>query len=107
MSQSSTLFIELLLTHRDKLQPLQPQSSTMRARAQLIAHRRRVVGDTVRITNRLTSTLKHSFPQVLHWFQEKDTAIFCDFLRRWPTLKAVPRARRATLETFFRAHHVR
>src|SRR5215831_1863901 len=103
----AALQLELLLTHRDKLQPLQPQSPTMRALAQLIEHRRRVVGDKVRITNRLTSTLKNYFPQVLHWFQEKDTTIFCDFLSRWPTLKAVQLARRATLETFFREHHVR
>src|SRR5215831_5241121 len=103
----AALQLELLLTHRDKLQPLQPQSPTMRALAQLIEHRRRVVGDKVRITNRLTSPLKNYFPQVLHWFQEKDTTIFCDFLSRWPTLKAVQLARRATLETFFREHHVR
>ena len=103
----AALQLELLLTHRDKLQPLHPQSPTMRALAPLIEHRRRVVGDKVRMTNRLTSTLKHYFPQVLHWFQEKDTAIFCDFLSRWPPLKAVHLARRATLETFFRAHHVR
>jgi transposase len=74
--------LELLLTHRDKLQPLQPQSPTMRALTQLVEHRRRVVGDTVRLTNRRTSTLKNSFPHVLHWFQDKDTAIFCDFLSR-------------------------
>ena len=103
----AALQLELLLTHRDKLQPLNPQSPTMRTLEQLVAHRRRVVGDKVRITNRLTSTLKNYFPHVLHWFQEKDTAIFCDFLSRWPTLKAVQLARRATLETFFRAHHVR
>jgi transposase len=103
----AALQLELLLTHRDKLQPLQPQSPTMRALAQLVEHRRRVVGDKVRLTNRLPSTLKNYFPQVLHWFQEKDTTIFCDFLRRWPTLKAAQLARRATLETFFRAHHGR
>ncbi len=101
------LQLELLLTHRDKLQPLNPQSPTMRALEQLVAHRRRVVGDKVRITNRLTSTLKNYFPQVLQWFQDKDTHIFCDFLSRWPTLKAAQLARRTTLETFFRDHHVR
>jgi transposase len=99
--------LALLLPHRDKLRPLNPPSPTMRALAQLVAHRRRVVGDKVRITNRLTSTLKNSFPQVLHWFQDKDTLIVCDFLSRWPTLKAAQLARRATLETFFRDHHVR
>jgi transposase len=101
------LQLELLLTHRDKLQPLQPQSPIMRALDQLVEHRRRVVNDKVRITNRLTSTLKNYFPQVLHWFQDKDTPIFCDFLSRWPTLKAAQLARRSTLETFFRDHHVR
>ena len=62
----AALQLELLLTHRDKLQPLQPQSPAMRALAQLVEHRRRVVGDKVRITNRLTSTLKNYFPHVLH-----------------------------------------
>src|SRR5262252_3937531 len=103
----AALQLELLLTHRDKLQPLNPQSPTMRALEQLVAHRRRVVGDTVRITNRLTSTLKNYFPHVLQWFQDKDTPICCDFLSRWPTLKAAQLTRRTTLETFFRAHHVR
>jgi transposase len=59
------------------------------------------------MTNRLTSTLKNYFPHVLQWFQDKDTNLFCDFLSRWPTLKAAQLARRTTLETFFRAHHGR
>jgi hypothetical protein len=37
----------------------------MRALAPLVEHRRRVVGDTGRITTRLTSTLKNAFPQAL------------------------------------------
>ncbi len=100
------LQVEILLKHRDKLTPLSPQSSSMRALAQLVEHRRRLVGDKVRQTNRLTSALKNYFPHVLQWFQDKDTVLFCDFLSRWPTLKAVQLARRATLEGFFRAHHV-
>jgi transposase len=103
----AALQLALLLTHRKKLQQLKPQSPAMRALAQLVAHRRRVGGDTVRLTNRLTSTLKNYFPHVLPWLQEKDTRIFCDFLCRWPTLKAAQLARRSTLETFFRDHHVR
>jgi transposase len=99
--------LALLLTHPDKLQPLTPQSPAMRALAQLVEHRRRVVGDNVRILNRLTSTLKNSFPHVRHWFQDKDTVLFCDFLSRWPPLKAAQLARRSALEAFFRDHHVR
>src|SRR5262245_1522089 len=101
------LLLELLLKHRDQLSPLQPQSPTMRALEPLVEHRRRLVGDKVRITNRLTSTLNNDFPHVLPWFHDKDTTIFCDVLTPWPTLKAVQLARRSTLERFFRDHHVR
>jgi hypothetical protein len=101
------LQLELLLRHRDKLKPLVPQSPEMRALAQLVEHRRRLVGERVRITNRLTSTLKMYFPHVLQWFPHKDTMLFCDFLRQWPTLNAAQLARRRTLERFFHQHHVR
>lgn len=98
---------DLLLTHRDTLQPLQPQRPTMRALAQLVEHRRRVSGEKVRITNRLPSTLKNYCPQELPWLQEQNTLIFGAVLRRWPPLNAAQRARRATLGTFFRDHQGR
>jgi hypothetical protein len=101
------LQLELLLKHRDQLTPLKPQSPAIRALEHLVEHRRRLVGDKVRTTNRLTSTLKDYVPHVLQWFHAKDTAIFCDFLTQWPTLKAAQLARRSTLERCFRAHHVR
>jgi transposase len=101
------LQLELLLQHRDKLKPLNSQSPAMRALEQLVEQRRRLVGDKVRLTNRLTSALKTYFPHVLQWFDDKDPAIFCDFLAQWPPLKAVQLARRTTLEGFFRAHPVR
>src|SRR5215510_2399240 len=63
----AALQVELLLKHRDKLTPLTPHSPTMRALAQLVEHRRRVVGDPVRLTNRLTGALKNYFPHVLQW----------------------------------------
>jgi Transposase len=69
------LQLERLLQHRDNLQVLTPQSVTTRALEQLVADRRRLVGDQVRLTNRLTSALKHHCPQVLSWFSDKDTTI--------------------------------
>jgi hypothetical protein len=80
------LQLELLLRHRDKLKPLVPQGPEMRALAQLVEHRRRLVADRVRITNRLISTLKHYFPQVLQWFPNKDTLLFCNFSNNSPPL---------------------
>jgi len=96
-----------LRTQRDTLPPLRPQSPTLRALAQRVEPRRRVGGDPVRITPRLTRTLTNSLPHVLHGVQEKDTVLCCAVLRRWPTLQAAPRARRAPRATCFRAPHVR
>ena len=99
--------LELLLRHREKLQPLKPQSAPMRALTTLVEQRRNLIGDKTRITNRLSSTLKEYFPQALDWFDDRDTVLFCDFLQRWPSLKQVKRARQATLRSFFWAHNMR
>lgn len=101
------LALELLCRHPEALKGLQPQSPAMRSLVQLVHDRRRLVGDKVRITNRLTNALKNYFPQPLEWFEDVDTVLFCDFLARWPTLKQVKRARRAALEAFFYEHNVR
>jgi hypothetical protein len=103
----AALQLALLLPHRDTRPPLTPPSATLRALTPRVAHRRRVGGDTGRMTHRLTRTLKHYGPHVRHWLQDKDPPIFGDFLRRWPTLKAVPLARRSTLESFVRDQHGR
>jgi len=101
------LALELLRCHRDKLRCLTPQSAAMRTLQQLVEQRRDLVGDKVRISNRVTYALKQYFPQTLDWFQDIDTIMFCDFLQRWPTLKQAQRARKTTLSEFFVAHNVR
>lgn len=52
-----------------------------------------------------TAQLKLYFPQVLEWFDDLRTHLVCDFLLQWPTLSAAQKARRATLEKFFREHN--
>jgi hypothetical protein len=69
--------------HTGEFVTIEPTSGAYFVGATLsVEHRRRLVGDKVRLTNRLTSALKNYFPQVLQWFQEKDTAIFGAFLSR-------------------------
>lgn len=101
------LALEVLLRYRAKLKVLAPQSASMRMLQRLVEQRRRLVGDQNRISNRLTDALKQYFPDVLAWFADRDTLLFCDFLSRWPTLKQLKRARRTTLLSFFHDHHVR
>lgn len=99
--------LDLLLRHPDKLQPIKLQSVAMRILASLVEERRSLVEDVISTTNRMTSTLKQYYPQVLDWFEDRNTLIFCDFLSRWPTLKQVKRARTSTLKFFFHQHNVR
>jgi hypothetical protein len=101
------LALDLLITHPERLTRLAPQSAAMRLLQALVEQRRVLVDDVRRLTNRITNALKQYFPQVLDWFQDKDTLVFCDFLTRWPTLKHAQRARQARLQAFFREHNVR
>ena len=93
--------LELLLRHRDKLKALTPRGVRRCARWSGWSNSAGGWWRQERITNRLTDALKQYFPQVLDWFEDKDTLAFCDFLSRWPTLKQLQRARKATLQTFF------
>ena len=101
------LALDLIVRHPERFSPLKPQSTTLRTLATLVEHRRKLVDDRKRITNRLRSTLKQYYPQALEWFNRIDTPLFCDFLQNWPTLKQAKRARKATLESFFRTHNMR
>jgi len=97
--------VELLVHHRDRLKAWLPDSDKTRTLQLLVEHRRRLVGDQTRLSNRLTALLKGYLPQVLEWFPDIRTALVCDFLLRWPCLDALKRVHRTTLLKFFRSHN--
>ncbi len=96
--------LDLLTNHPERFTPLNPQSVQMRTLITLVEQRRRLMNDKGRITNRLRNALKQYYPQALDWFDHIDTPLFCAFIKQWPTLAQVKRARRTTLEKFFHAH---
>ena len=98
--------LDLLLKHTEHFKALNPQSVEMRTLMTLVEQRRRLMNDRVRITNRLRSALKQYYPQALEWFDRIDTQLFCDFIKRWPSLAQASRARKSTLEKFFREHNM-
>jgi len=100
------LALDLLLHHPDHFQALNPQSVEMRTLMTLVEQRRRLMNDRVRITNRLRNALKQYYPQALEWFDRIDTLLFCDFIKRWPSLTQVKRARHATFQKFFHEHNM-
>ena len=98
---------ELLQSHMDKFKPLFADEPQVRALGQLTEYRRSIVQTKVDFSNKITSTLKNYYPQVLEWFQDKDTVIFCDFISRWPSLQSAKKARKTTLQKFFNEHNSR
>jgi transposase len=97
--------VELLIHHRERLKAWLPDDDKTRTLQLLVEHRRRLVGDQTRISNRLTALLKGYFPQVLQWFPDIRTKLVCEFLLRWSSLDALRGVRRATLLKFFREHN--
>jgi len=100
------ILVELLLKHGDKLPVWKPETAEIRALRQWVESRRMLVGEKVRLTNRITSALKNYYPQVLDWFEDKDTRVFCDFVQQYPTVTAAQAAPAAELTQFFRRHGV-
>jgi transposase len=99
--------VDYLMRHPEKLTPLKPESAPMRKLRYLVEGRDRIRGDQSRCVNRLIQALKQYYPQAVDWFNDHNTLVFCDFLKQWPTLATVQRARKARLERFFKEHNVR
>jgi transposase len=99
------LLLELVSKHRQKLKPWRPADEHTRMLQFFVEHRRTLVNDKTRLTNRLTSVIKGYFPHVLCWFAALDTPLVCNFLKRWPTLEAVQQTDDTTLRLFFQEHH--
>lgn len=100
------LLVELLRKHRDKLRVWEPSSVEIRKLIQLVENRRCLVEEKVRFTNRIIAALKNYYPQVLEWFEDKDTQVFCEFVERYPTLEAAQLASHDELKSFFQTHNV-
>jgi transposase len=101
------LHLDLLLRHRDKLRPLQPDTELTRTLQFLVEDRRQLVDERTRLNNRLRADLKSYYPQVLQWFEDLSSPVVLDLLERWPTLPQLQKARPATVLGFLQQHGCR
>ena len=102
--EDADLLLELVRCHADRLRAWQPDNAPTRQLQLLVEHRRTLVDDRTRLTNRLTSLLKESFPQALEWAGELGTPRACQFLTRWSSLAALQQARRSQVRHFYLDH---
>jgi transposase len=103
----AALLLALIQSHRDQFRPWIPDDVQTRTIQLLVEHRRTIVEERVRLSNRLTSLLKGYFPQALEWVGEIDSLQACGFLSKWPTLPAVQKARPSLVRKFYHAHGCR
>src|SRR5215467_10920740 len=99
--------LDLLLRHRERLRPLQPDTAETRLLQFLVEERRQIVDEKTRQSNRLRSCLKLYFPQIVQWFDDLSSVMVGDLLQRWPTLEQLQRAHPGTLRKFFQEHNCR
>jgi transposase len=95
------LALDLLTRHRDQLKSWQPDDELTRTLRLNVEHRREMVNERTRLTNRVTSVLKCYFPQGLRWAGDLGSRQACDFLSAWPTLEAVREASQRVLQEFY------
>jgi transposase len=99
--------LDLLLRHRERLRPLQPDTVETRLLHFLVEERRQTVDERTRQSHRLTDCLKLYFPQVLQWFDDVASPLVGDLLEPWPTLEQLQRAHPGTLRKFLQEHNCR
>ncbi len=103
----SQLIEELVDHHRDRLRLYQPPEPVVRELDLLGQHRRKAVEASVVCENQLTSLLKVYYPLALEVLDDLDTTLALHFLKRWPTLQSLKKAKSQTLRSFFYQHHSR
>ncbi len=99
--------LDLLMRHRERLRPLEPDTTETRLLQFLVEERRTMVDEKTRQNNRLTGCLKLHFPQLLSWFGDVSSPLVGALLERWPSLEELQRSHPGTLRKFFHEQNCR
>jgi transposase len=95
----------LLQKHAEELRRWTPEDPVTARLQQLVVHRRAVIDERTALTNRLQALLKGYFPQALELCgDDLWRPLALAFLRRWPSLQALRKARPETLRSFYYLH---
>jgi hypothetical protein len=103
----SQLIEELLYHHLDRLRPYQAPEPELRELDLLCQQRRKAVDAAVACANELCSLLKVYYPLPLDLHEELCCSLTLHFLKRWPTLEQLKKAKPQTLRSFYYQHHSR
>ena len=100
------LILEILLKHLNQLRPWKPDNALVRTISILAEKRRNAVDQRKATSNQLKSLLKGYFPQALDLVSEDlYMELSCQFLLKWPTLQVLQKAKKNSIEKFYRTFH--
>jgi transposase len=103
--KDAELLAEFLEHRHKKLAPFEPDDEPTRRLDELSRLRRKLVDDRKTLFQKLSSTLKLYFPQVLSWCTARpDDGLLLTVLRRWPSLKQLQREHPKTLRKVLAEH---
>lgn len=106
--RDADLLAELVALHADRLRALQIEEPRTRQLRLLTEQRRDFLADRTQASNRLTATLKCFYPLALVMVGERvSDPLALEFLRRWPNLATLKKAKPETVRGFFYKHHSR
>lgn len=104
----ANLLLALLEKFGDQLTVWKPDDAATRQLMFLVEARRGFVDQRTALINQLESALKSYFPQALELIGENlSSPLATDFLKKWPTLAQVQKARPAILRAFYYGHNCR
>ena len=103
----SQLIEELLRKHLDRLRLYEPPEPVLRQLDLLCQLRRKAVDSAVGLENQLRSHLKVYYPLAVELHEDLSSTLTLHFLKRWPTLQSLKRAKAQTLRSFYYQHHSR
>jgi transposase len=101
------LQLEFLEKHMGQLRRWQPEEVRTRQLRFLVESRRKLIDQATALSNQITALLKESYPVALEMVGKISTIQACDFLKKWPTLSSLKRAKREKIEQFFFKHNCR
>ena len=97
----AVLLVDLVRQHPDRFHPWHPQDAETRSLQLLTEGRRQWVDQVTALTNQLTALLKGYYPQALELAGPLASPQACAFLRQWPTLPDLQKARPSRIEKFY------
>jgi transposase len=103
-TEDAPLLMEWVRHRPDRFHPWQPDDAETRSLQLLTEARRRWVDQQTALTNQLTQLLKGYYPQALELAGELSSPGACQFLKRWPTLAALQKARPSQIRQHYQKY---